>query len=281
MSSCSSIDATWEPANRLADFMGVHMPHVSASFKIAWEGRELSATVTVPTETVSPRRLLPMVQNLTNALVGMGESLVEALGEKVSCKAGCGACCRQLVPVSETEARHIRDLVEAMPEPRRTEVRERFATLRTQLAAAGLLERLLRSNDNTRNAELGIEYFRAGLACPFLENESCSIHPDRPLSCREYLVTSPPDNCQSPTVNNVRRVPTPGFAMTSFARLDGPAKFGVRWVPLALAPEWADAHPEPPIAIPGVKHFEQFMNTLLNAKVPPPADLTQRVEAPK
>ncbi|HEY5241787.1 MAG TPA: YkgJ family cysteine cluster protein [Polyangiaceae bacterium] len=30
------------------------------------------------------------------------------------------------------------------------------------------------------------------VSCPFLEEESCSIHPDRPPICREYLVTSSP-----------------------------------------------------------------------------------------
>ena len=51
--------------------------------------------------------------------------LVAARGEAISCKAGCGACCRQLVPVSETEAHHLRDVVEAMPEPRRAAVTAR------------------------------------------------------------------------------------------------------------------------------------------------------------
>ncbi len=41
-------------------------------------------------------------------------------------------------------------------------------------------------------------YFHLGIACPFLEDESCSIHADRPISCREYLVTSPAVNCADP-----------------------------------------------------------------------------------
>ena len=157
------------------------MPEVSATFKLSWQGRELSASVTLPSEPVSPRRLLPMVQNFTNALVGMGENFVESAGETVSCKAGCGACCRQLVPVSETEARHLRDLVDAMPEPRRTAVRERFADAKRQLDATGLLSKLEKPNEHTRDTAIGMDYFRAGVACPFLEAESCSIHPDRPL----------------------------------------------------------------------------------------------------
>ena len=39
---------------------------------------------------------------------------------------------------------------------------------------------------------LGREYFQLGIPCPFLEEESCSIYHDRPITCREYLVTSPP-----------------------------------------------------------------------------------------
>ncbi len=247
------------------------MPDVSASFKIAWHGCEFNATVSVPAEPVPPRRLLPMVQKLTSALVGMGEKLVAEAGRTISCKAGCGACCRQLVPVSESEARHLRDLVEAMPEPRRSHVRERFADARRKLAAAGVLDRLLKPNEHTRDLDLGIDYFHAGVPCPFLEDESCSIHPDRPLVCREYLVTSPTERCGSPSPGYVERVPVPGQFMTSFAKLDGPNERAVRWVPLALSLEWADAHAEPPPTIPGPKLFGVFMNALLGGEqVPPP-----------
>ena len=45
--------------------------------------------------------------------------------------------------------------------------------------------------------------------CPFLEEESCSIHPDRPLVCREYLVTSPAELCAGPTQEGVTPVAVP------------------------------------------------------------------------
>jgi len=250
---------------------------VTATFQLKWEGRTLDASVAVPTAPVRPRVVLPVIQQLTNALVGMGESLVAERGETVSCRAGCGACCRQLVPVSETEAHHLRDLIDAMPEPRRAAVRARFAAVRDQLAAVGMLEAFVDPVVAAATPTLGIDYFRLGIACPFLEDESCSIHPDRPLSCREYLVTSPAEHCRNPTRDVVRRVPTPGFAMTSFAALDGlpPGGKGCRWVPLALAPDWADAHPEPPATVPGTDLFASFMSFLmkLEKKIAPPATI--------
>jgi Fe-S-cluster containining protein len=33
------------------------------------------------------------------------------------------------------------------------------------------------------------------MACPFLENDSCSIYLDRPIRCREFLVTSDARYC--------------------------------------------------------------------------------------
>ncbi len=253
------------------------MPEVSATFKIGWKGCELSASVDVPTEPVSPRQLLPMVQRLTNSVVEMGKTVAEACGATISCTPGCGACCRQLVPVTETEARHLRDLVEALPEPRRTDVRERFADAKAKLGESGILDKLQKAMKQSCELDLGIAYFRIRVPCPFLEDENCSIYEDRPLTCREYLVTSPAVNCQTPTPETIDRIPIPGFAMTSFAKLDGPAKKGVRWVPLVLAPEWADEHPAPPVAIPGTKQFEAFMNALLNGeKIPPPGDFTHK-----
>ncbi len=249
---------------------------VTANFRLGWEGRTLEAGVPVPTGPARPRVLLPVIQQLTNALVGMGEQLVAEQGKAVACKAGCGACCRQLVPVSETEARHLRDLVEAMPEPRRSAVKARFAAAVDRVTAAGLLDPLERRNEVPVTSAVGLDYFRLGVACPFLEDESCSIHPDRPLSCREYLVTSPAVHCTAPSRDTVRRVPVPGFAMTAFATLDGPPASGkgCRWVPLTFALEWAAANPDPPATTTGTDLFTRFMSVLtkLPRAIPAPEE---------
>jgi Fe-S-cluster containining protein len=243
----------------------------TAIFRLGWEGRALEAHVSVPTGRVSPRILLPQVQQFTNQLVGLGESLVAERGETVSCRAGCGACCRQLVALSETEARHVRDLVDAMPEPRQQLVKSRFAEAGEALTHAGMIELLRNLASIPDTTALGVRYLGFGIPCPFLEDESCSIHPDRPLQCREYLVTSPAENCRTPSLETIRRVPTPGWVMTSFATLDGPPLPGmpVRWVPLVLALEWADAHPEPPATETGPELFSKFMTAFTRKTIPP------------
>src|SRR5262249_15943606 len=151
---------------------------------------------------------------------------------QVSCKKGCGACCRQLVPVSQVEARYLRDLVEQLPEPRRSQIRARFDEARRLLAQSGLLDKLFHTDQWTEEEynAVGRDYFQQGIPCPFLEEESCSIHPDRPITCREYLVTSPAGNCAQPTSGAVRTIPFPFKMWWALARFD-PLPADTRYVP--------------------------------------------------
>jgi Fe-S-cluster containining protein len=155
--------------------------------------------VSVPAERVPARAILPALYELVEAHTQNALAVVAAEGRTVSCKAGCAACCRYFIPVSDVEAYALADLIERMPEPRRSTIKQRFADAEARLAGWRPLDALIREApqldaDHKRMVE---EYFRLGIACPFLEAESCSIYPDRPLACREHLVTSPAAFCAS------------------------------------------------------------------------------------
>ncbi len=243
-------------------------PTGSVNFQLELKAghRTVEASVAIPEAPMRVTDLLPVLLSFSNATVAMAVEEASEAGKPVSCRAGCGVCCRQVVPVSEPEARYVAELVAAMPEERRARVEERF---RAAIAALGedLVARLrdtvsLRPIETRR--EIGLEYFRKGVACPFLENESCSIYEHRPLSCREYLVSSPPEGCRQPGPGTVAPVPVPmklsealyGFDETGAGR-------GVRWIPLVLALEWAAQHAEdPPVYAPGAKLFDAFLKHL-------------------
>ncbi len=227
----------------------------------------MSARVQVPAEPIRPVDLLPVLQELNDALIGAAVEQVESQGRRVSCRAGCGACCRQIVPISEIEARSLAELIAAMPEDRRRRVTARFAEVMRALAASGLLERLRADppSDPAERNRLGLEYFHLGLACPFLEEESCSIHPHRPASCREYLVTSPAANCATPRADNIVMVELPAKVSSVLYRFrDGSGEQSARWMALPLLLEWAAEHgDDAPPAIPGPELFASFMNRLV------------------
>lgn len=210
------------------------------------EGR-VRVEMDVPTGEVPVQALLPALRTTADAFVAYAAEVSTATGQPVSCAKGCGACCRQLVPVAHSEARRLSSLLEELPEPRRTVVKERFAAAFRRIEEAGLLPTL----DGRRKWQageavgVGLDYFRLGIPCPFLEDESCSIYGERPIACREYLVTSDPVHCAAPATATVRTVPLPTRVWAALSREEtgAPDTEPASCVPLVLAPRWAEENP--------------------------------------
>ena len=151
-------------------------------------------------------------------------------GVATSCRAGCAACCRQLVPIAPLEARRLRQVVNEMNPAKRLATLTRFAKARSRLDAAGLLDLL--ADPAAVPADglemLGRQYLAENVACPFLVDERCSIYTDRPAACRGHAVTSPPSEC-SREGGRVRRVPLPrGLTVAALCSIGGSS-----WRPLA------------------------------------------------
>jgi Fe-S-cluster containining protein len=230
-------------------------------------GELLEAEVRVPSQPIRPVDLLPILMSLDDAIVAIFEREVQKRGQTISCHKGCGACCRQLVPIAEVEACYLAGIVAEMPLPRRTLVEKRFQEALAALDHRGMLDRLHRTDELvTKEArrQLGLDYFACGVACPFLEDEACSIHRDRPLACREFLVTSPHERCAEPLPQRIARVPMPVMLVKSLSRFgDGLGNRPSRWLPLVLALEWADHHRDDETPrLPGPQLLENFLRSL-------------------
>lgn len=199
--------------------------------------------------------LLPFAQQLTNELTAVAIAKIESEGKKISCQMGCGACCRQLVAISLVEAQDLARVVKEMPAERQAVIRQRFADGVAKLEAAGLIDaQEPRGNRDLIDTEPGStqssipriakHYFEQGVACPFLENESCGIYPDRPLVCREYHVTSPAERCAKLYQIGVDPVETPRHIGEHMARTaHAVAGLPKQMIPLILSLEWTAAHP--------------------------------------
>ncbi|MBI5441107.1 MAG: YkgJ family cysteine cluster protein [Deltaproteobacteria bacterium] len=210
---------------------------------LALPGGTVRVEMDVPMGEVPMERLLPALRTTADAFVAYGAEMSAAAGKPVSCAKGCGACCRQLIPLAHAEARAIAALVEELPEPRRSEMKERFEDALRRVEAAGLLPSLEGSTErmSVEAIDLGLGYMRLGIPCPFLEDESCSIYSERPIACREYLVSSLPRHCASPTAETVEAVSLPTRVWAAAAREEkGVANSDpAPCVPLVVALRWA------------------------------------------
>jgi Fe-S-cluster containining protein len=216
--------------------------------------------------------MLPVFQKMADFIVEHGEVAARQMGEAVSCRKGCAACCRQMVAVGELEAHYLRDLVACLPEPRRTEIRARFAAARQRFAQAGLEERLLHFNECTRSEleQLSREYFALQVSCPFLEDEVCSIYADRPLLCRQYVVVSPPERCSEPGQGGVRGLILPANLAHIIGQLgQTPPPEPTRWIVLPEALAWAEAHPDEAPPRPGPEILREVLQKVARSSASP------------
>ncbi len=227
--------------------------HSTATLRLSVGDLRVVHPITVPSGPVPAADVVPALQGLVNAIVTAAEA-----GKTISCRKGCGACCRQLVPVSRTEAERLLSTVAALPVERRAVLEARFAAAEAALAAADLKERKGRPD-----RELSIAYFALGVPCPFLEEESCSIHPDRPLVCREYLVTSPAELCAGPEQEGVTPVPVPKVSLAARSLQDERED----WFPLALLMDWAKRRPGDGARRTGPEWIQRFLKGM-SAKRP-------------
>jgi len=226
----------------------------------------LNASANLPTGQTTLTQLLPIIQNLEDAITGRISEEATHAGAPISCRAGCGACCRQMVPISFFEAETLAEWIGTLAAERQAEIEARFHRALLVLRDAGVIEKILDDQWTLKDevaTQLAIDYFHAGVACPFLEEESCSIHPIRPLACREYLVTSPPALCKDPSVNEVAGVQLPlklSRVLFAFGQKLSQDRRG--WVPLVFLMAWRKGGQKPGefIAGTGKEVLQEFLN---------------------
>ena len=243
------------------------MPMQAVSLTWHVDDIELPLELAVPGPPVEPQAILPALQKLVNEVVDLSVKVLAGKGKTVSCKAGCGACCRQIVPISDIEAYAIGEVIERMPEARRAHVMQRFADAERQLAAIKPLDQIVDGLNGPDRYEFAVAYFKYGVACPFLEDESCSIYHDRPLICREYLVHTPAERCAKVGEGGIGVVPISRTSKALFRMTAVQDKPVETRVPLSLVPWWIARHPKNLKLAGGGEWMMRFVRSMEQADI--------------
>jgi len=157
--------------------------------------------------------VVPLARALCDRVVAAAIRRSEALGKPVSCRKGCGACCgKYIVSMTVPEGFRLIEDISRLPASVRDEVAGGFAEACTRIARSGIHEALARpagEADLSPDEQLRVMdewWAREGFPCPLLVEQACSQYAIRPLKCREFLVTSDPALCGTPSAE---RVPLP------------------------------------------------------------------------
>jgi Fe-S-cluster containining protein len=213
-----------------------------ARLKLAIGTSAIDVPVSVPADPVGAGEVLPTIHKLQNELVSAAEQGAARQARAISCKAGCGACCRQPVPLADIEAYALLALIDRLPAARQAVIRQRFADARQRVEESGLADALRRMGEDGEDGPtlraVANEYFRLGIPCPFLEEESCSIYAERPVPCRAYLVTSPAAFCTDVSSRDIKILPVLALSPAVQSLTSDPASPRRRWVVMTMLFEW-------------------------------------------
>jgi Fe-S-cluster containining protein len=223
------------------------------------------AQVRVPDTPMGLSDLVPPVYELCNGAAQLAIRRSESEGKPVRCGPGCGACCRQLVPLSMPEAIFLVEYIEQLAPQRSAAIKNSFAAGLAAIEQSGLLDKLYTIDRQKDDVAIALAYFQLGIACPFLDQESCGIHQLRPCACREFNVTSPPAFCADPLQGTIERVTihrkmTAALAQTA-ARLLGLQPV---LIPFPLIYDWYGNHTEyAALQWKGIGLFELMLSVAL------------------
>ena len=211
----------------------------------------LTTAVDVPTGFIPITSIVPVTRRLGEEAAQLEVQQALAAGQTISCRIGCAACCRMLVPLSAPEAFALREYIEQLPTDRQTLLLNRLSDTKDRLKREGLWDRLsdvAEASTPVPDEELdpiNRSYYSLRIPCPYLEDEMCSIYESRPSACRELLVTSPAELCQDLVQNPVRPLPVSMRISSILGLVWGTMTSSPpRLIPLPMALEWAERHEE-------------------------------------
>lgn len=209
----------------------------------------LTTAVDVPASFVPVTAIVPMLRRLGEEAQALEEARASEEGRRRSCRKGCAACCRLLVPLSPPEAYALMEFIRSLPARQQERISTRMAQAKSVLLSHGLWHRLLELGESSQPPDddalepINQDYYALRMPCPFLEDDMCSIYEERPAACRELLVTSPAESCDDMSRNEVDPMPVP-------VRI-GPV-LGMVWseltetpprlIPLPIVSDWVERH---------------------------------------
>ncbi len=230
----------------------------------------LTTAIDVPVGFIPITAIVPVTRRLGEEAAQLEIEQAATTGLTISCRKGCAACCRMLVPVSAPEAFALREYVEQLPADQQTFLHNRLNDTKARVTREGLWDRLTDVAEASRPVPdeeldpINQSYYALRIPCPYLEDETCSIYEARPAACRELLVTSPAELCQDLEQNPVSPLPISMRIGSILGLLWGTLTSSPpRLIPLPMALEWAERHKEESrLTWPGSSLLDQVLDNM-------------------
>ena len=214
------------------------------SFEFDVAGKTVEFHIDVSAKQATLADIVPLARKLFTKLAILFLERHRGNGQSIPCCKGCSACCSYLIPMSVPEVFRLREELLAMP----TDYSSRI--LRSCLDTAEIILKKgagrLNINELTKNGlsqkeQLSNWYAGLKIPCPFLSDGLCSLYEQRPLACREHIVTGSSFFCQPDHRDEPNVVPMPVSVLDALGQLTAELEnLDIEAVMLPLAFAWTE-----------------------------------------
>lgn len=221
----------------------------SFGFELDVFGRRASFRVSAGRGQARLSDITPLARRLASEIMLLVVEGLRRRGEYVACCKGCSRCCSYLVPLSVPEAFRFREEVQSLLGERgRSVLRDCLNTAKKILdcgAGGSILGEGDGADGETELRRVAEWYGGLEAMCPLLSAGLCSWYEQRPIACREHIVTGSALACRAEQTDFSHVAPMPVSIVQVLGELSAELEGSeVEAVMLPLAFAWAEENLE-------------------------------------
>lgn len=238
------------------------------SFELDILGEPVRFSISVAQKQARLSDIAPLARTLSTKLTDTVLDRLHRNGKFSPCCKGCSACCNYLIPLSVPEAFRLREELLALPaEQGRALLQSCLDTAKRILDEKPKefdINELTEAECQIQINQLGKWYAGLKLPCPFLSDSLCTSYENRPVACREYIVTGSALLCEDERTDESQIVQMPVSVLQCLGQLTAELEqSNIEAVMLPLAIPWAQENLERSERTwPAVTMVERFVEIL-------------------
>lgn len=166
--------------------------------------------------------IVQLARTISNKLVLTVLDGVSKNGQSITCCKGCSACCSYLIPLSVPEAFRLREELLSLPANKSNQILNSCFDTAERILDNRPPTLSLKNSPKSAQSQTGLIskwYSGLKLACPFLSDGLCMLYEQRPLACREHIVSGSAILCQTSHKGDPNVVPMPVSILEALSQL--------------------------------------------------------------
>ncbi len=188
--------------------------------------------------------IVPLSRTLSTKLAIAVLNKLSKDGKFVPCRKACSACCSYLIPLSIPEVFRLRqELLALSPDQREMVLKACLDTAKVilnNLPENIEINESIEMNGQIQTGWLSRWYSGLKQPCPFLSHGLCTIYEQRPIACREHIVTGSAILCEAEWQDGSQVVQMPLSIIECLGHLTAELEqSAIEAVMLPLALPWA------------------------------------------